>query len=1277
MDDAVIPAFSWGVAQCYPGSGFLGLLCPWPPPHMRIQKIEVNGFKSFADREVVHLDDHVTSIIGPNGCGKSNIVDAMRWCLGEQRPKHLRGAGMADVIFAGSATRGPAGMAEVTISFENEGDFPPPYSNYNEIAVSRRLFRDGTSDYLINKVPCRLRDINEMLMGTGIGTRGYSVIEQGRVGQIVTSKPETRRHIIDEAAGITKFKAQRAAAERKIDQTRQNLLRVSDVVTELESRLGSLRRQAQKAERYKRYRNELRDLELWAAVHKFLELEMTGRVLSDRRSDLDDQVQALRNESAACEARIEAQRIEVSELEGGFSEIQQLAYSLENRISMLEQEKRFAGQEREGLEQSVNQAKAEAEVVRRTLTTLEQELVGVVEQQCDLGPGDGEAGEVSEAERIATAYDEVSEQLRDAQGAQERLRAEQAKLESTIAGLDAHLGSRAEGIAELESRLEALRSEHAQQQADAASEESALSEAKGALESSEAELVALREHRAKLDAERGMLRDRLQSAEVEVETARKELLRARSRLQSLEEIQSRYRSCASGVQVVMEHRQRLAEARPGAGAGTQAVHGIMADFISAPAHLESAVSAVLGDRLQGVVVDAPQVGAGGVELLKELKEGRTTFLPRDCRGGPSEGTSARSGQAMGWSDPSVSASSSSIEVVDAESAPRDANSGSPRIPVIEGEGVLGRLSDLVDVDPSMRTLAGMLIGETVVVDKLPRALELWQQKTPQQTLVTLEGDRVEPSGVVVGGSTDALDSALLQQKREIRELEDIVKELEAVFESVRARQQGLAERLAEVEQSREQSEADVLAAEKAKLGAAQDVEASEQSLERCRRQIEVLAESQARAQQVLTERREEHARMEGELSRARTRLPALEGELEHSQGQLTELTGRRETLATELTEAKVALARWQQQRDALEATRGRLQSQVNAEHERIERLARTVEEGTARMAELAQSIADFEREHAEKIDEHRLTTQNMSAAKEAYDAAKVAADELEVSVRNLRRELDAERERLNEVDLGLRELELERRHLENDIYERFDHQLREILVDFHHRPIAGKTEKDRQKELKRILSRMGEVNLTAIKEFEEVSERFEYLSGQKIDLENAIDQLREAIDKINKTTRERFRETFHQVNEEFQRTFPRLFSGGRAELVMTDPDDLLGTGVDILAQPPGKKIGSLELLSGGEKALTAVSLIFAIFLIKPSPFCLLDEVDAPLDEANVGRFCNVVRELSENTQFIIITHNKRTMEIADRLYGVTMQQRGVSKLVSVNLRRAVQEAQFS
>ncbi len=1309
---------------------------------MRIKKIEVVGFKSFADREVVVLDDHITAVIGPNGCGKSNIVDAMRWALGEQRAKHLRGSGMTDVIFAGSSTRGPAGMAEVTLTFENQGDGPSAYLNFVEIAVTRRLYRDGTSEYLINKVPCRLRDINDMLSGTGISAKsGYSIIEQGRVGQIVTSKPESRRQVIDEAAGITKFKQQKVQATRKIDQTRQNLLRVTDVIRELDGRLGTLKRQAQKAARYKRYRSEQRDLELWHASHRLLEQRATARVLDQRRAELDEQVEDLRNESAARETRHEVERVALREVEGKLQHEQQRLYDLENRIQLIEQDRRFKLQEQDGLRRSGDQSRAESEAVSRGLEGLDRELSEVVTQRAALGEGGGAEGLEVRCEALEAELGDIALRLRQERQALDGKRSESGRDSQRSATLEATMLSRAESVEDLRERVEAMAMEAADLEQSNDSDGDRLEDAKTELSSADILLTSLRSRRQDLDRERVELRERLRSVEVEVETARKELLRARSRLHSLQEIQSRYQACHGGVQVVMEQRDKLAEigAEMSAAAGlsvqgaggepglpsapSHQIHGIMADFISAPAHLEAAVSAVLGDRLQGVVVDAPVTGVSGAELLKRLEEGRTTFLPMTR--GPvlaarSSGTESR---ASGWSEPGAAGvGAGKIEVVDLSApspAPEpesfvalgpsavqgtmftdlsDSDAAGPaaaeaehpsttaRPFLLEGlEGVLGSLPALVEVEPELREIVDLLLGDTVVVDRLSRALELWHRlrrelpagQAVPHTFVTLDGDRIEPSGVVVGGASDAVDSALLQQKREIGELTAIVGELEGNLDRVQSRRQGLAERLDEVERGREASEGEVLEAEKTRVTAQQEVTSIDQARERLDRQLAQLVRGRAELEGTLEQREGERMELEVELAELRERAPELEEELELLSVRVEALTESREQIGETLTELKVQLASWQEQRNAMAAAESRLRRQISSERDRAKRLSEAAEEADTRISSLGEAIEAMVEEHAGLLDEHKVTCDAKTDAAEAHAAAQLRVEELSVSIRALRTSLEDERERLQEVELGLRELLLERQHLEADVHDRFDVELRTLLVDFHDRELVTPAQRDRVKELKRILARMGEVNLTAIAEYEEVSQRFEYLSSQRQDLEDAIDQLQEAIDRINETTKVRFAETFEKVNEKFQELFPRLFNGGQAKLVLTDPSDMLETGVDILAQPPGKKVASLELLSGGEKALTAVSLIFGIFLIKSSPFCLLDEVDAPLDEANVGRFSDLVRELSKSTQFIIITHNKRTMEIADRLYGVTMQQRGVSKLVSVNMRRAVREAMVS
>ncbi len=1276
---------------------------------MRLKKIEVLGFKSFADRQVIVVDDHVTGVIGPNGCGKSNIVDAVRWSMGEQSAKHLRGAGMADVIFAGCATRGPAGMAEVTLVFDNQARSAPAAFDMPEVAITRRLFADGTSEYLINKVPARLRDITELLMGTGAGTKGYAIIEQGQVGKIVTSKPEERRHIIDEAAGITRFKSQKAAAQRKIEATRQNLMRVGDIVSELEVRISTLRRQAQKAERYRRYRDELRDLELWIASHKYLELLATGNVLSRRRDELTLAVDDLRTSIDSRDAQIAAGRLSLAEVEGELGKLQQEVYDADNRVRLLETEAEYRRRERDSLLESAAANRAEADAASRALVSVEQELSTVEGDLEALGDGRGEDGPVAKVERLGREHALYAERLAAARTAHdEAADAHGASIEG-LAELRATLAARVEADAELQLRIETLDEQIVAFTDGAEAAEGARIESAAELSTAQARLAELRAERERLDLERAQLREQVAAAEVELDTQRAEVHRARSRLQSLEEIQARYRGCDSSVQVVMEHAAELT--RPTADGGSisepgeatpVAVHGILADYVEAPARMEAAVSAVLGDRLQGIVVDDPQIAAAGVALLKQLQEGRTTFLPRDV---VDPATPAQEAKPIGWTA-DAPRRPGAIEVIDlsgeaAEDAPEapprtrffadDADSEgharpepvvmepvqrpAPKAdPILEASGVVGRLRDLVQLGGRLSGLASALLGETIVVEDLARGLELWKAHGRRHAFVTLDGDRIEPSGVVVGGSPTSLDSALLKQKREIAELQEILASLNEGFEQTRGRHLGLAGRLTEVEQARESSETRVLEAQAAKLKAEQATQAATEELARQNDALAQAVSDRELAVQRREQRRLDREQLQADAEALEVARAEAHARREAAAEEATALEARGVTLNDELTEAKVELGKFQQQLDGLTATRTRLRQQVGSEQERIRKLREAATKADTRVAELAAENELATKERNERVEFSRVTTAKVHDARERHDARRLQVDELEASVRTLRGEIDEQRSKLQEVVLGLQEIGLERAHLEQGVAERFDTPLKTRLVDFHDRPQAGKEEQNRQKELRRLLSRMGEVNLTAIEEFEEVSQRYEYLSGQQKDLEQAIEQLQEAIDRINRTTRQLFRDAFMAIDERFQQLFPRLFNGGRARLKMTDPTDLLATGVEIEAQPPGKQLRSLELLSGGEKALTAASLIFAVFLFKPSPFCILDEVDAPLDDANVGRICKLIRELSSDTQFIVITHNKVSMENSDSLYGVTMEQRGISKLVSVNIRRAVELA---
>ncbi|RMG93447.1 MAG: chromosome segregation protein SMC [Deltaproteobacteria bacterium] len=1269
------PRGAFGVIRTPEGSG---LRAPWT--RMRLEKIEIAGFKSFADRQVVHVDEHVTGVIGPNGCGKSNIVDAVRWAMGERSAKQLRGGGMSDVIFAGCATRGPGAMAEVTLTFRNdEQDAPPPYHEYDRIAITRRLFADGTSEYLINKVPVRLRDIKELLMGTGAGARGYAIIEQGQVGKLVTSKPEERRHVIDEAAGITRFKAQKAAALTKIQATMQNLARVEDVLAELGSRLGTLERQAKKAQRYRRYREELTDLELWLASHAYFERMAEGGVLAARRDELARQVEDLRREIDGLEAKSAALRLDKARIEQDLSARQEELYGVDNRIRLIESEQSYRAREMESLASTIASAEAERAAVQRGLTNLEEELAAAEARRRRVRSEEGREVEAALAAAHAR-QEEIQRDLADRREALEAARRRQQEIAAEIARTSAERAAASAMREEIHARVrddaEALAAATDRLEAAKAARDEALA-GREALEDRVAEATR---RRAELDALRAKLKQRAEQTEVALDAARAELQRARSRLQSLEEIEQRYQRCTSGVQVVLEHRSELTQARAGAAAeaGQDAVLGILADHVRAPEHLEMAVSAVLGDRLEAVVVDDPTVAVAGVELLKARDEGRTTFVPRTAVA--TEGPVRPSG----WADPAEGGGG--MEFVDltvdggvAGPAAVPEGAGDTRTALPEGLAsspeFVGRLADLVQAEAPYRGLVNVLLGDAVVVRApLARALELWHRHRPSVPLVTTDGDRIDPEGFVTGGAPGALNAALLQQRREIEQLRGIVADLEAALEAARAEHLGVLEQIAAAEQDRDAAEAALRSAEAERARAEEGLRHAERAVAERAAEVERLeAEAEAR-RRALAEHAERLAALESACAELERERPEVEAAIETHERALAALGDAQREASEALAEAKVAHARYEEVRKTLDEASERLGKQVRSERARLERLEAHETSARERLEELRRATEEARAELVDLVERSKALSAQVHDVRERYEQVTLDLEQLEVSIRSLRGDLDLVSGQLGEVDLAVRENELERRHLVEDVAARCDVDLLEVLVDYHTRPMADEAAHARRKELRRIVSRMGDVNLAAIDEYEQVKERHTYLTGQREDLREAVEQLQEAIDRIDRETRQRFRETFDKVNEKFQQVFPRLFNGGRAELRLTDPNDLLNTGVEIHAQPPGKQLRSLELLSGGEKALTATSLIFAVFLIKPSPFCILDEVDAPLDDANVVRFCNLVRTLSERTQFIIITHNKITMELADRLYGVTMEQRGISKLVSVNMRRAVELA---
>ena len=1246
---------------------------------MRIKRIEIIGFKSFADRTVLTFNDPITAVVGPNGCGKSNIVDAIRWCMGEQSAKHLRGQAMGDVIFNGSETRGPAGMAEVSLTFEEVGfshetlalelqrdaaeepaapdaeaapapeaapdpetttvttaqaeaakvlaDEPPAidFSQYSEVAITRRLFRDGTSGYFINKIPCRLRDVTDFFLGTGIGTKAYSIIEQGRIGMIVSARPGDRRALIEEAAGITKFKTKKRLAERKLERTRQNLARVHDIVDELASRLGSLRRQAQKAARYRRYKAELKDIDLWIASHRYLELAAQDRVLGGRLAEAVQQRDDTRREFEQRDAKIVAERAELSVEERRLSALQEQIFELENRIKLDEEKVKYQVREADELDQRATEGSAEI----RSLVERREEVAGELAEartEYDAVESDAIAEEEVLTDREQTLAD-ARAQLAEAQKRLDAARNEVGLARTDIARAESQqhaIGRRREDSSERCKRLTAERDDARQRLAEL---ETQVRDGDAALGKLRQTRMDIGQRAQDLEARLAVLGDLTDESEARVETLRTEAHRRKSRLQSLREIQQKFEGFNQGTKAVM---QRAGE-QP-----QSSIRGLVADVVSAPPEYEIAVEAALGDRLGGVLVESHDVGVEAIHYLKQARAGRSAFVP-------------------------AASASGVISVEDRTGSP----SGAPY-----GDGLRGSMVDVVSCEPGFQPVAERLLSDYWVVESLDAALRLHKTGC-NKTLVTLDGDLVDHRGVVTGGSRDAEGAGVLAQKREIRELEEIIESLESDLANATAEYVAKKTETQQVSRALEAANKDTHGHDIDILGCEKDVSRSRGELDRLRNRVAQLDKELSELTESMSEMEREYETAIQLLTSARERAQRYETEQLGLIDGVTRCQERVEELAKALTDHKVRVAQLDEKKASLSATVLRLEQSSEELVDRTSSLEESIRAAIERASTLRKQAGELEQGLVGRRETKRGRAEQLEQGRNSYEQRVGELQLSEHEVRKLRTSAEELAGQVSSLELERHDLSNQRANLEQTIAERYRIVLRREVGLYHLHPQVGPEQHKRLAELRRLIDRMGaDINLTAPEEYEEISQRYEFLSAQKVDLESACDQLERAIKKINRTSRRLFKETYEAINARFQDVFPRLFRGGKAYLSLTGEEgsDILDAGVEIMARPPGKKNSTVEQLSGGEKALTAVALIFSIFLFKPSPFCLLDEVDAPLDDVNVDRYNEMVREMTDASQFIVITHNKRTMEIADHLYGITMQEPGSSKVVSVNLR---------
>ncbi|MBI4228074.1 MAG: chromosome segregation protein SMC [Candidatus Omnitrophica bacterium] len=1178
------------------------------------KSLELSGFKSFAEKTTLVFEPGVTAIVGPNGSGKSNIADSIKWVLGEQSARELRGGHMEDLIFNGTDGRPPLNAAEVSLTFDNAAKRLP--TEYAEVMITRRLYRSGESEYLLNKTPVRLKDITELLMGTGIGTSAYSLFEQGKMDQLIQARPEERRAIFEEAAGITKFKTQKREALRKLEQTEANLLRLADVIGEVRRQLQALERQVRKAQLYRDQWERLKTLEALLA-------RRDSRRLQDQRQSLEQAQAGLRAEESQrqqaareAESALERRRDALEAVDRRHAEAQAQALAVAHAVEMARRQiqthqerlvedarrREVAGREIETLRQQMTQTETHVAALRHALEATEAEREGF---HAALAAAQQQIAECEEAIRRAQAT------LQARRGAVVEAAARAARLRNELLKTSTH-GHAAHARVQ---RLELEAGRVAQEQAALAPQAATLEQTLAERHRQAAQEESARQSQQAAWAQAQAQADASARAITEAQQA---LVALHSRHEILQGLLTSHGGVSLGVKALLEGLQKEAIPRDG-------VLGLLVDALRVEPGYEAAVEAALGDWADALVVEQWETAARLLTCLQTTREGRATLLLR------------------GASLPS-------------------AEGGGPPRPAGPYEPILTK----VHVEAAWQPLVERLLEHTYIAPDLPTALEFQRAAIVPVRFVTRQGERVTATSLT-GGSAWSADQVLVGRPQRVVQL---AAELAAAAERVERAQQQAAAAAAQAQAI----QAAIAQQDQQAQTQREALSQTQHQRDTVRQALRKLDEERALLQTELAEARQSLAEAQARDTSARDAVACAEQALEEDQQAIAAAQAQRDAAARDRERHVTAQAQAQAQLASVDQVRAGRQQSLDLLTQSRDGMTQTLaarEQELVALAERAHTLTSacvvLEQEvtaHAQRRSSDDQTVQQI-AAERATLAAAIAQEQAQGHEQAVA--LEAVRQRLHEQEMAITQLTYQQQALTDRLRERY-----QLELDWGQTPSATPPpEPDwpaitREVEtLRRKLEGLGPVSLASLDESRELQERLTFLTNQQADLQNAKDDLHQAITTINRTTRIQFKETFQHIQQEFQVTFKTLFGGGEARLVLLDEEDLLESGIEIIARPPGKTAQAISLLSGGEKALTSIALLFAIFRIKPSPFCVLDEIDAPLDEANIDRFTRALKEFLQHSQFIIITHNKKTITMADVMYGITMEEQGISKIVSV------------
>ncbi|MGD9410360.1 MAG: chromosome segregation protein SMC [Desulfobacterales bacterium] len=1194
---------------------------------MKLKKLEIIGFKSFYDKANIQFPQGISAVVGPNGCGKSNIIDALRWVMGEQSVKQLRGKSMEDVIFSGANSKAPLNMAEVSLTLSNDnGDSPEELKEFTEINLTRRLYRSGESAYFLNKQPCRLKDIHNVFWGSGLGSKSYAIIQQGRIGAITDANPEELRFFVEEAAGVTRYKNRKNEALRKIDTTQSNLLRVTDIISEIKRQMASLKRQARKAEIYNNYQKQIKALEVYLGIHQFEDYAARIRETDSLLNELQD---------------LDISHIsEIKKLDASVEEIKLKRWQKNQEIS----------------EQKSNQFETQRQIDRNEndLVHLRKEIKRLSEESAELKAARIQLEEknqqmLSEIDQVKNEAAAINEEISTVKTRIQQERASSETINNNLATLSTDLDSNKARLMDLIAReaqykniyqttinnKESLQKRLTKVDEDLDQAQKEIKRARGLEDKAHEKLETIKQEindlKDQITTTGNQLEQKNRALGQQVkltQTIELERNTVKSNLNTLKKMEDNFEWYRDGVKAIMKP-ENAAEPSIDQEISNKII-GLMADIIEAKPTFETAVEAVLGDALQYIIVKDQDAGLKAIDYLQSSNTGRSGFIP-------------------------VAA----VKGVNADQADK----------AVSGQ----LLSNQIKVKSGYEPIVDALLGHVVFTEDMDEAIEMYNRNGESKTIVTKNGDLISPQGILIGGSKDKLNG-ILSKKQEIKDLSRRSIELDKKLEKARLARSTLESEARHLESHLQQLTEKKNNASKAEIEAEKDQVKATEELKNASRHLEIVTLEKEQLQG-------EASDIDEEMSKYNAALAELSMEVKASQEKVSSISATIGTVSRQLEEYNQKIVDLQMQSTALNAKLENANSSLRRLTEfhkdslnRLEQLAAEIQEKQQKEESAKQQVAEYDQKLSEMYQNMETLDQTLKTNEAHYQAIDQELKESDDKISDIKSQREKTLEKVRLLELEQSERKIKKENIANQLEEKYHKSFSVLKDDFHHDAesielTSGKAIAQMEDELAAIkakIIKIVDVNLGAIREYEQLKDRFDFLEEQRDDLVRAIQDLHKVIRKINAITEKRFLETFDLINQKLNEVFPKLFGGGTARLILQDPNDPLETGVEFMIHPPGKKLTRLSLLSGGEKAMAAIAFIFSIFLIKPTAFCLLDEIDAPLDDANVYRFNDLLKIIGEKSQIIMITHNKNSMEFADTLFGITMEEKGISKVVSVN-----------